>query len=117
MKLTRAPRRVWIYRVSRPYRKGRARLIAGVDFDHPEASNVMGYLRSAYFRRGKKVRPYPEFWLSLEEMDKLGVLLVLSARFWAKTREKGTSVSRREVEEFRRFWETLESQWPKIRLA
>jgi len=103
------PRRVRIL----TFRRGKSELIAGIDFDHPHASNVMGYVRSTGFEDGE-AKDYPEFWLKLHEMDKLGVLLILSARFWAKTRRKG-SVSRSEVESFEDFWRDLESQWPEIK--
>jgi hypothetical protein len=65
------------------------KLIVGIDFDAPRAHNIMGYVRSARYDNEEQAEAYPEFWLSLEHMDKLGVLLILFARFWAKTRRKG----------------------------
>src|SRR5712692_2329981 len=105
----REPRRVRIL----AFKKGGNELIAGIDFDHPQASNVMGYIRSSGTENGE-VKNYPEFWLKLEEMDKLGVLLILSARFWAKKSRKGR-IARSEVERFEDFWKGLESQWPEIK--
>jgi hypothetical protein len=100
-----------------PKKKGRYKVIVGIDLDHHFAHNLIGYLRFADTKnkneRGISKTVGRELWLTLEDMDKLGTLLVLYSRFWAKTRHKGQQ-SRNEARAFARFWKILRREWPTL---
>lgn len=98
-----------------PKKKQQYKIILGIDFDNPKAKNEIAYLRLADTRN--KVHGTPktvgeELWLTLDDMDKLGVLFLLLARFWAKTRKKG---ERKEASAFREFWKSLREEWPTLK--
>jgi hypothetical protein len=101
-----------------PHKKSRYKIIVGIDFNHPAAHNEIGYIRFADTENRrpdgvpKTVRR--ELWLSLEDLDKLGTLLILFSRYWAKTRRK-TRESEKEAQAFIKFWKMLRSEWPKLK--
>jgi hypothetical protein len=87
-------------------RKGhRYRLIVGVDTNHNKAHNTMGFVKVGDSQRieNRKTRTLDEWWFDLDELDMLGTHLVISSRFWAKTRPKSGKL-RGDVEEFTKFW-------------
>lgn len=97
--------------------KGRYRFVVGIDFNHARAHNTMGYIRLADYSQKKKGR-HPsvgrdQIWLSLKDFDRLGTLMILYARIFAKTHPKGKEWQG-EAMKFVEFWRKLRNEWPEV---
>ena len=97
--------------------KGKFRFVVGIDFGHARAHNTMGYIRLADYSKYINGR-HPsvgrdEIWLSLKDFDRIGTLMILYARIFARTHPKGKSW-RSEAMKFVEFWRKLRNEWPEI---
>ncbi|MDH5770163.1 MAG: hypothetical protein OEZ25_02585 [Candidatus Bathyarchaeota archaeon] len=94
-------------------RKKTMRLIGGVDTAPGNAPNAIFYLRteSQYKLGGKK--KHEEFWLSLKELEQLGMLLLVSSKFWGERLESGTKYGKKKIRRLKEFWKELLEYWPE----
>jgi len=82
------------------------RLVVGVDPNPPDPyPNAIFYLRMESIEKetGKKSKPQ-QIWLSLNEMGKLSMLMIVASRFWEERLEKGSSYSRKRIKAFVKVW-------------
>jgi hypothetical protein len=99
--------------------KGRYRFVVGIDFNHPRAHNTMGYIRLADYDEKEKNGRHPSvgqdvIWLNLKDFDRLGTLMILYARIFAKTHPKGEEWEE-EAMKFVEFWRKLRNEWPEVK--
>jgi len=52
---------------------------------------------------GEKCKP-EQIWLSLNEMGKLSILMIIASRFWEERLEKGSKYSQKRIKKFIEAW-------------
>jgi hypothetical protein len=85
------------------------KLIAGIDPNPPNPyPNAIFYVRMESTEKETNERcKTKQIWLSLNEMGKLSMLMIIASRFWAERLEKGSWQSQKRIKAFVDAWNQI----------
>lgn len=81
---------------------GEIRLVAGIDTEpHGSYPNAVFYMRmESKDRNSGEPCKTRSIWLSLNEMTRLSILMIIASRFWVERIDKGKPQSEERINEF-----------------
>jgi len=105
--------RILVHKLEKTFGETTIRLIAGIDTMPKGASNPIFYLRTETEYESRRKREHEEFWLSLKELEQLGMLLLISSKFWGETLRSKSKYTEEKIDRLKKFWKQLCAYWPE----
>jgi len=105
--------RILVHKLEKELGEKTIRLIAGIDTAPENRPNAIFYIRTETEYQFQKKKMHEEFWLSLKELEQLGMLLLISSKFWGETLRSGSRYSEEKIMSLKGFWRQLLESWPE----